>query len=236
MTLSSAFDVCESLMFDGRTLAEREAHVRASFRPVTWADASNGLRRQLERLAGRLTKQAQPQKPIEFGRVYRLYASWVTDPGMLALEVFENYLDQEDAVGLLKGWNWFDIDVNCTWACGPTAELCLLLPADTPSDLVAYIDVIVPPVYQDVRCAVSVDGTEFGHFTGWDLRLLLPLTGLSAGQSVRLTFAFDEPRKPAGADSRYLGLGIRKVAVYPRDDLAGRLRLWEEKGVTEIGE
>lgn len=232
---SSAVDVCEALIFDGTTLAEREAHLRATFKPVTWADASNGLRRQLEGLVSRLGTEIPQREPIELGRLYHFHSTWAAGSDALAMKVFEHFLDQEDATAILTGWNWFEIDVNCTWACGPTAQLCLVPPAESPGDLVAYIEIVTPPAFMGVRCTLAVDGVAAGRFSGGDLRLMVPLSNVRAGQPVILTFTYDDLGKPVGLDPRYLGIGIRTLAVFARDDLAGRLNLWEEDGVKRIG-
>ncbi len=234
---SAAFEMCDRLIGDRAALAEHEAHLRATFKPPSWTEASEALRDQLAGLTLRLVGHPPSiqRKPIAFGRPYQFYNIEAAEPDASSTQVFANFLDQEDALDLLEGWNWFDLDVNCTWACGPKAELRLVPPADTPNDLVAYIHVVVPPIYKDAIGTISVDGTNVGRFSGMNnRRLMVPIANARAAQPVSIIFTYDESRKPDGADQRYLGIGVRSIVVYPRDDLAGRLRLWEDTGVERV--
>lgn len=229
---SAAFELCDKLIHDGETLAAHEASLHG-YKPPTWREAAQGLRRQLDAIPA--PGPAAPRQPVQFGRTYKFYNIEAAEPDASSVRVFGNFLDQEDALDLLAGWAWFDLDVNCTWACGPTAELSLVLPGEPqPEAIVAYIEVVASPLCEGAACDVLVDGREIGTFKADGLRqLAVPAPVSAAGQPMSLVFRLREPRSPQGADLRMLGLGIRTVTVFDAADLAGRIALLE-KGVLKL--
>ena len=230
---SGAYDVCEKLIFDPAYKLEQEKRARGFVAP-SWADASAGLRAQFAALVPRLAAlpKETARKPIELGRTYKFYNIEAASPDAISTEVFRNFLDQEDALDLLAGWNWFELDVNCTWACGPSAELSLVLPER--SDSIVYLALVIPPCYGDVPCEVLLDGVARGRFkaTGaWHISIAIPG---SAKREAELTLRFDGQRHPS-ADGRLLGLGIATVAVFAADDYKGRMEHLEKRAVETIG-
>ena len=228
---TTALDVCEKLIFDPGFKAEQEARARGFVAP-TWADASDGLRVQFAELVPRLATlpQVAPRKPIELGRTYKFFNIEAASPDATSTEVFRNFLDQEDALDLLVGWHWFELDVACTWASGAEAGLSLVLPASTEAGFIAYLGLVVPPCYDKVPCEVLLDGAVVGRFkaTGaWSIRLAVPA---AAAREATLTLRFDGERLPS-TDGRLLGLGIATVAVFAADDYKGRMEHFETRAV-----
>ena len=232
---SGAYDLVDRLIYDGESLRREEAKV-ASFHPPTWAEASDGLRKQFVELVPRLAglPASAPRRPIEPGRTYKFFNIEAASPDATSTEVFRNFLDQEDALDLLASWSWFDLDVNCTWACGAKAALSLVLPEASDAGFMVYLGLVIPPAYDDVPCEVLLDGAPVGRFTArgaWNISVAIPG---GASREVALTLRFKADRKPS-ADGRLLGLGIATVAVFAADDYKGRMEHFEKRAVDAIG-
>ena len=171
-----------------------------------------------------------PRKTIELGRSYKFFNIEAASPDATAMQVFGNFLEQEDALDLLSGWNWFDLDVNCTWACGPEAQLSLVLPR-SDAGFMAYLHLVVPPAYDGV---ILIDGATRGTFHGSGAKTI----GLAIEPAVRierlvsLRFLGDRLR---AADGRLLGVGIASIIVFPADDFKGRLDHFERHMVERPG-
>ncbi len=231
---SAAYDLVERLIYDGETLA-REKTKAASFRAPTWSEASEGLRGQFAELVPRLATlpKSSPRKAIELGRTYKFFNIEAASPDATSTEVFRNFLDQEDALDLLTGWHWFELDVGCTWACGPEAGLSLMLPEGSEAGFIVYLGLVVPPCYDKVPCEVLVDGVVCGRFRAsgaWNVSLVM--SG-SAAREVTLTLRFTGDCLPS-ADKRLLGLGIATVAVFAQDDYKRRMEFFEKRAVEAL--
>ena len=232
---TAAYDLCEALIYDGETLLRAETALRGSFHAPTWAEASDGLRAQFADLVPRLAALPKARrKAIEPGRTYKFYNIESASPDATSTDMFRNFLDQEDALDLLDGWAWFDLDVSCTWACGPTAALSLVLPDESTAVFVVYLDLVIPPAYAGIAFEVLVDGTRRGQSSApagpWTVSLDITA---SAKQEHVLTLNMLDKRRPS-ADSRLLGIGIATVTIFAFDDFKGRLAHFEPRAVTAI--
>ena len=135
--------------------------------------------------------------------------------------MFRNFLEQEEALDLLAGWNWFELDVNCTWACGPETSLSLVLPDSSSDALDAYFGLVLPPEWDDRSCEVLVDGVVQGiaRVRAGSLTLIVPLDDTLRTVEIVLRLL----GKPlSSADARLLGMGVATVAVHDRAATAGR--------------
>ena len=231
---SAACDLIERLIYDGESLGSEEARL-ASFHPPTWAEASEGLRAQFAGLVPRLAAlpRLTPRRPLVLGRTYEFYNIAAASSDATAKEVFGNFLDQEDALDLLAGWSWFDLDVACTWACGPEATLSLMLPEGPKAGYVAYLGLVAPPCYDRVACEVFLDDTLCGRFAAsaaWKVSLTIPG---GPAREASLALRFKGERLPS-ADRRLLGIGIATVAVFASDDYRGRMEHFESWAVEAI--
>ena len=231
---SGAYDLVETLIFDGHRLAHEETKL-ASFHATSWADASEGLRAQFAEVVPRLAAlpKTPPRKPIELGRTYKFYNIEAASPDATSTEVFRNFLDQEDALDLLTGWNWFELDVNCTWGCGSEVALSLVLPEGPEAGFIMYLGLVIPPCYDQVPCEVLLDGVVRGRFKtagAWSISLV---AARSAAREAALTLRFTDKRLPS-ADGRLLGLGIASVAVFAENDYKGRMEYFEKRAVDSV--
>ena len=235
---SAAHDLCEKLIYDREALAAEETKLRATFEAPTWAQASATLRAQFAELIPRLASLPKrtdaARKPIELGRTYKFFNIEAASPDATSTEVFRNFLDQEDALDLLEGWTWFDLDVNCTWACGAEGRLSLVPPEGSEAGFIAYLGLVIPPCYDQVPCEVLLDGVVRGGFTAsngaWNIALAVPTP---SSRAATLTLRFEGDRRPS-ADGRLLGIGIASVTVFARDDYEGRLAYIEKPAVDVI--
>ena len=231
---TAAFDICERLIFDPDYKAEQETRARGFVAP-SWADASEGLRAQFGELVPRLAAppQRQARRPVELGRTYKFFNIEAASPDATSTDVFRNFLDQEDALDLLAGWNWFDLDVNCTWACGPEAGLSLVLPEGSEAGFIVYLGLVIPPCYENVPCEVLLDGVAVGRFKAadaWNVSLAVPC---STSREAEMKLRFTGDRLPS-ADGRLLGLGIATVAVFVQDDYKRRMEYFETRAVEAL--
>ena len=223
---SAAYDLCETLIYDGETLAREEAKLRATFKAPTWSEASDGLRAQfadlLPRLAARPAKQER--KPIELGRNYKFYNIEAASPDATALKVFDNFLDQEDALDLLVGWNWFEVDVGCTWACGSEAALELVMPAGVEGPFDAYVGLVVPDAWDGGACRMTINGLELGTWRvkHGPLTLNVPLRADVRNHSFKLQLL---GTKVFSNETRLLGFGLANIVVYNRNEINMRVKV-----------
>ncbi len=231
---SAAYDLIDTLIYDGETLA-REGAKLATFHPPTWAEASEGLRAQFAELVPQLAAlpPVPPRKPIELGRTYKFFNIEAASPDATSTEVFRNFLDQEDALDLLAGWDWFELDVNCTWACGPEAGLSLMLPEGSEAGYIVYLGLVVPPAYEKVSCEVLLGAVVYGRFKASGALSVSVTIPESTAREATLTLRFDGARHPS-ADGRLLGIGIATVAVFAEDDYKGRMEFFEKQSVETL--
>ena len=231
---SGAYELVEALIYDADRLAREEAKL-ASFHAPTWSEASEGLRAQFAEVVPRLAvlPQTPARKPIELGRTYKFYNIEAASPDATSTDVFRNFLDQEDALDLLDGWNWFELDVNCTWGCGPEVALSLVLPEGSEAGFIVYLGLVVPPAYDSMSCEVLLKGLSLGRFKksgACDISLIIPG---SAAREAALTLRFEGNRRPS-TDRRLLGIGIAAVAVFAEDDYKGRMKHFEKRAVEAL--
>lgn len=235
---TSAYRTCETLMFDGESLQRRESDVRSTFRSTTWADASEKLKAQFQDMLPRLAARPRGREPkaIQLGRTYKFYNIEAASPNATSTEVFRNFLDQEDALDLLAGWNWFDVDVDCTWACGSEARLDISLQA-MPASVTAYLEVLAPKSHDSTFCEVIVNGCRIGSFLihSAGTQVSIPLHSQSNDQATRvfhIKLRLATPSKPMSSSVPLLGVGIRRVTLFADGDVAGKLSYFEN---TELG-
>ena len=236
-SISDAYTTFETFVFDRDALARREDKVRTEFRSPSWMEAARDFRAALAR-ALRDAAQTRAVAPLDrrartrLGQLYRL--GQVQDEAT-AMGTFERGIEQEEALDLLAGRGWFDPDVHCSWAVGPTARMQFALPSDAPARLVIYCEVMTPPIYLGQRCKVTFDGRLVATyvFNRGDPQKLMITVDASAGtdslNSHDLVFDFGTLRFPtAGAqDNRLLGLGIAWLAVLDAEDVVARLAFTE---------
>ena len=232
---SAAFELCDTLIHDNDALRAKEEKIREGFNPAPWSKAAQGVCQELTNVMSR-PFDAMTRRSLELGRAYHLYNIEPLQSNLTSTRVLRNYLDQEDAFGLLAGWNWFELDVNCTWACGRSADLSLVPPSEGPPDLVAYVEIVGFPTYQNAKCFVTVDGRAIGAFTldskAQQVVIDLPGTGHSAEILVGLEVKEERPR--AGEDGRMVCFGVRSIVVFDAADLAGRIRMLEDAAVSRL--
>ena len=220
---SGAYDVCEKLIFDPAYKAEQERRARGFVAP-SWADASEGLRAQLIALVPRLAALPKQtvRKPVELGRTYKFYNIEAASSDATSTEVFRNFLDQEDALDLLAGWNWFEVDVNCTWACGSKTELSLMLPEGGFYE--GYFNLVVPPAWDDCACETLVNERVVGtsRLHAGALTYVMPLVGSARSTSVAWRL---QGKQQVTSNARLLGIGVASVVIYDRASVENLTRV-----------
>ena len=229
---TAAFNLCDRLIYEPEYRMAEQAKLNG-FTPPSWSEATEGLREQLAELLPRLaSRPPPPRKPIELGRTYRFYDLEAALPDATAPKVFGNFLDQEDALDLLVGWNWFDLDVNCAWACGPEAELKLCLPADV-GEVEVYVGLNVPPLRHECIFELLIDGTSRGtsRVKAGSFTLIVPLVRIV--EEHRLLFKATNKYTNA-TDPRLLGLGISSVVAFRRSSLEQVVRMVDSRDTSRL--
>ena len=229
---SAAFDICDKLIHDVETLKACEAKL-SGFIPMTWQAAARGMRQEIEKTFLRGPSQSR-QTNIELSRVYKLYKLEDESSSLSAIEILQSYLHQEDGADLLAGWKWFDVDVACVWACGPSAELNFVLPTEAPAELVAYVEVVCFPTYLGASCGVFVDGVSAGVFKLASDVLCVAVPLSYKKRPIAVVFEVEEYRVPSGPDLRLISIGLRTVTLLDLNDFEGRIRFLERSAAKGI--
>ena len=223
--LRAGLDVFRRLITDSRIRQEREAEIRARFKPRDWQAVSTDCLENLETLAANLNVEDRPAfiPVLPAGQLFRP-ARPATGTNSSAKPAIRERMKQ-----LALHDRWHRPEDFGTWMDGSEAEVTFLTGTGRAEAIVVFLRLSTVPWVEDNSLSIHDAHAKLAtvSLVPSDIFIVRVKTSSDPDGRVALRFRVHGKVGPRPDDKRALSVGLTKLAYAAADDAATRVEIME---------